>query len=423
MKENLKVNAIEASGVFETTKKHFSSKAKEKMAGTVLQWNLQEVLPDFFCGTTTISKTLHIIWRQVLDEVIKEGKENRGLYYHAEGAVIYVFFEKIGRTDADVKLARASLKLKQALKARQDQSTANLQEDETKTAKEHKKVGGDEALSKVIQQGLTGTASFKEFNFWADRVSQDIHMLADKNSLPDSLLELSRKVGCGFYPLWNASAKAIAGNFATVISTADITGESKGLQFDTAVLTTSCMEGLRLIKSNITTLIIIPVSLKSFHEKSFSEIYTNILRHINPAICKLLVFELKDMSRSITPQVKRTIEALQPYCRAIIINTGILSQPNYDFNGFKPHAYGFDLKEIISSMSEDELILRMRKYSEHYKRLNTKIFVRSLPNANMATKAESFGFIYLSGSAIAAPQKHCIGVKPVPLKTLLNHTA
>ncbi len=403
-------------GYYEASQKDFDVKVKSSKGGATVVWDLKQAVPDLFLGTNQISRTLHQIWRKVIDEVIKDAEG--GAYYSDGSSQVMVFFEKINEVGGKAKLERASAEVKRAVKARIEGGPgAEAQKDQA--GAEKKRVGGDSALSTVIAEGLKENASFKEVGFWADRVLREIQIGGARDAMPQDLVKNAMNVKCVFYPLWNAAGQAIAGNFVTAGTIKGMKGETVGIRTDLALLSWACLELLRLVKSNVQTLVILPLSINSFGEDVIFDLYINVLRRMNPAIYKLLVFEVRDLpSGTLSPKIKDQLASLSRLSRATIVNSGILSFPDYASPDFQPHAYGFDLAEF--NLPASDVYGKIFHYGDIYKKRNAKTFIKGVANAEAAKTAEGAGFLYIAGPALAQPLPKCVGVKKISFDDLLK---
>ena len=405
-------------GHYELEPKNFATKVKSQKDGTFVTWDLKEVVPDLFSGSDKISKTLHKIWRKVLDHVVKDAEG--GFYSYEDGTVIKVYFEKANKALSKAKIDVASREVQKIVKAKIDVDGDGAEvsiEDGEPTGP--KKVGGDAALSAVIAEGLKDNATLKEFNFWGDRIIRDLQTGNVKNKMPEEAMKNAQKVKTAYFPLWNAAAQAVSGNCVAVAKVDGLTGEVLTFRKDLGLLVRTCLEIQRLLSDNIKTLVILPVHAGIFSEKTAFELYCGLLANLHSSVYDLLVFEIKDIpSDGLGPKEKRGIEELSKYSRALTVNGGIYAQPDYSAVGFQPHAYGFDLSEF--TVPEDEVLVRIGKYGANYKKKGIKCFIKGIESAEAARRAEEAGFLYIAGSAIAKPLPKCIGVKKITLDQLLK---
>lgn len=404
-------------GHYELEPKNFATKVKAQKDGTFVTWDLKEVVPDLFAGSDKISKTLHKIWRKVLDHVVKDAEG--GFYSYEDGTVIKVYFEKANKALSKAKIDVATREVQKIVKAKMEGGEGAEDGPISDEPTGPKKVGGDAALSAVIAEGLKDNATLKELNFWGDRIIRDLQTGKVKGKIPEEAMKNAQKVKAAYYPLWNAAAQAVAGNCAAIAGVAGLTGEVLTIRKDLGLLVWTCLEIQRLLEAKVQTLVILPVSANIFNEKTAFELYCGILNNMDSSIYNLLVFEIKDMpSDGPGPKEKRGIEMLSKYSRAITINAGIYAQPDYTPLGFQPHAYGFDLSEF--TVPADEILVRIGKYGATYKKKKLKTFIKGIETAEAAKRAEEAGFLYICGPAIAKPLPKCIGVKKITLDQLLK---
>ena len=183
-------------GAFEVNVEDFAAKTKNAKPDAVQNLDLKKAVPDLFQSSDKVSRTLHQLWRAVMDKAIRQN-EGGGIYCHKGGTVVLVYFEKITGAMAKTKVELAGRELARVVQEKMSGNVALVDTQEGAQGEgeqETKRVGGDEALAKVMREGLGEAATIKEFSFWADRITQELRLSTKKNTLPKDLIQQISKM-------------------------------------------------------------------------------------------------------------------------------------------------------------------------------------------------------------------------------------
>ena len=393
----------DAQGRFELRPPEFADKIFNKPKDCLHVLDLKDVMPDVFAGTTHIPSLLLKVCRQALDDLLFH---DAGFYCHEEGSRIRIFFDVLPAAAAQVKIQAVAQKIPELLK---NPEAANPQGAGGGRDKGQAAHHADQDLHRVIHEGLSENPTKEEVNYWGTRVTQNIIHGHHKTPLVRELVDLAMKSEPYFLPLWNAHNETLVGGICGAASVSrHNTGEAA--RHDIAVLSAACLEMLRLSMKKEQALVVVPVRISTLQDKNLFDLYLAVLHKLTPEMKKDLIFEIKDAPRDhITPGIKILFESLAPFCRALIVDTGLLAHAHYDPAAAKIYACGFDIAGL--KMKGDELIRLLTKYAEDFKKHGFKTYIKGVATQEVLMAAKRSGFSYLSGSAIRAPQKTCPSVQ------------
>ncbi len=407
-------------GIFEYTREEFSKKTKGLQgSGTLEKLDFSQSLPDYFPHTKKFPPSMEKVWRMVLDKNLREC--GGGYYCYAQEASILIFFDKIPATTARLKVEKVVREVDQILRDGLHKDQERLENAvSSHPEKEKKKVGGDSVLTRVMKEGLHENATHKELKLWAERQTQEMLIAREKDCLAPDLISHAGLMSVSYFPLWNSAAQTITGNFLTPISAPGYNGEARAARIDISCLVLACAEAQRLLRENMQTLTIFPVQLKTLQEKSLFELFLGILRNNNPAVSNILAIELKGLpSGNLSNDAKAGLLALSAYCKAFVINSGILTTSEYSLEGKKPHAYGFDLSE--SRLPEDKSLHdKVSRFAGYYKARGMKTYAKGLSSKSLLKTALDSGITYLSGPAVSPPQRSSMPIRPLAVARLVS---
>lgn len=169
------------------------------------------------------------------------------------------------------------------------------------------------------------------------------------------------------------------------------------------MLSAGIVEAVQMIAAGQKSNIIIPVKIEILQLNDIYDLYFTVLRKLEASVRQSLLFEIKGLKPdSFSPSIKEILDELVELGRGIMIDTGILSRPDYADNGLKPHAYGFDITGL--KLPDDDVIKLMKKYTEFYAGIGVTTYIKGISSMDILLSAKELGFSSLIGPLVFAAQ-------------------
>ncbi len=418
MGDDPKTTSNKPSGRFEVVFEKFG-----EIAGSeeMLDFNLNEALPDFLGKSGHIPNSVERVWRRAVDNMLSE---NRGVYHHKGGGKILIYFHELtpalGKAKIDLLKNKMLAQLEDVQKGRSDPDQPLVAEKDSSPNKNEQKQPAETNLSRLIKDGLGNNPNLEILTLWMSRVLQNLTMSTHKTPLLREMADLAIKSNISYLPLWSASAQAIIGSICTVRSPISVNKYDTGefLRQDLASLFSSCFHLYSMQSKNVQSLIVIPIRITSLNDKNFVELYLTFLHRLDSKIKKNIIFEIKNIPKDNLPAtLKETIKTLEISSRAYIFETGILTYFNHSKNFPKLHACGFNAAE--GNLSENEKLRLTKKYAEQYAGFGVKTYIRFVDDKKTLATVVKAGFTYISGSIIGAATKTPYTTKKLPLSEIV----
>ena len=353
-------------------------------------------------------RRLETLWRKPVDVFLAQ--DNGYYFFQPKGCLLFVTFDGVVKAMARAKIDMIGKSIQTALQ----QSLEGGDSDAGGAAsaeKEEKKRGGDENLQKVLE-GLRENPSLDEVKLWSDRVLQNVH---HGKSTPQELVKLLEDYKMCYVPLWNAESSVLVGASCEISPRGTPASDEGRLMRDNiAFLGAARRELGRILNSKGQAIIVVPIYARSLLEKEVAELFVALLKKTPEPIRKSMIFELRESGKNLlSPVVKGYLQTISLLCRALIVDTGILAQPNMDNESFKVHAYGCNFNDV--KLPPQEMLNLMKKYAKTYKQRGAKSYIKNLPNYLAVEMAANMGFTYVNAPSVIRPRLSCPYAARLPL--------
>lgn len=366
--------------------------------------DLKKLFPKILGNTDKLPRRLEHIWRMASDAYLENEK---GLYFfQAQGCLIYFSFDGIvgnlARTQIDNIAKYIQKSFQSSLEEGGDEYKLS-EPPENKPSQTENKIGGDENLKKVLE-GLRKNPEISEVKLWSSRVLQNLHL---NNSIPQEMLKLREEYKICYVPSWNAENGVLVGANCE-LNPRGLTANNDGqiIRDNIALITAARQEIERLHNKKSQAVLIVPIYIKSLLERDVSDLILAFINKTPEPVRKSMIFELRGIGKNqIQSTVKEPLETISKISRALIIDTGILAQPDMNKEPFKIHAYGCNFNDV--NMSVEDKLKMMKKYASTYKARGSKVFIRNLPNIAALEQAQEFGFTYINAPSTITPKLSC----------------
>ena len=381
-------------------------KLRKGKSSSVVSFDLKKDFSYLFSKSVKVPKTLY---KYSCDALDKEFSQQKGAYFFAADAVIYVLFDSLPLASAKVRVEQIS----KAISKRINDNSESAQVDVARELEQKSSsVGyGDEALRKVMEGHLPVNPTDKMMDCWVNRVKSDLtHSAAGKFWTVD-LLRLAKDAPLKYRPVWGPKAKMILANFVFFQPVQKAENSNELVRRDVAMLVAGAMETLRLSKQKSRSLIVVPVNYKTLQDKEVVELYSTILAHVPKDLCQSLLMELRNVpNEGVSGSVQENLSKLVPFFKAVFVETGLLSIPDVAYAGFSPHAYGVDLRG--NKFTPDHLMSLLRKYNDTARSKGVKCYLKGVDDATVLKRAAEMGFDYIGGHTVSPDRSGCLGMVP-----------
>ncbi len=400
------------SGRFELSKDKFKERVK-KTGKDAHQLDFRALFPKLFSGSNKMPRRIELIWRKVVDDFLdKEG----GYYtFQEKGCFVLFTFENAIKAMAKAKVDLISKAIKEAVEKsiEHGENTLEISENSGNRPEQgDKKSDGDESLKKVLE-GLRENPDISEVKIWSGRALQNLHL--SKALPPQDMQKLQEGYKPCYVPFWNAESNVLVGASCELNPRGTpASDEGQLIRDNIAQITKAYLEISRLHKSNAQAVVVIPIYVRALLEKEVSELILTFLKNVPETVRKSMIFELREMGKNMIPAAaKEPLTVISQICRALIIDTGILSQPDMSAEPFKIHAYGCNYNDV--NLPPEQRLNLMKKYVSAYKARGTKTYIRNIPNLPTLEAANTLGFAYISAPGVLNPKLSCPTVSRMAL--------
>ena len=389
-------------GRFELSDENFKNFRDEK--GKDFQvLDLKPLFPDLLKNAERAPRRLEEIWRKAADACLAIDK---GVYYYqAKDYLVHFTFE-----ESSGALAKAKIDvIGEYIKKSYDECI--IKEDGSfelasppPGAKAEKASEGDENLRKVLEKGLTKNPSIKEIKIWAGRALQNLHL---SQSIPSELVKLLEDYKFCYVPFWNAENGVLVGACCELNPRGTHAADEGQIIRDNIAQVGGTRQELgRLLANNTQAVVVVPIYIKTLIEKDATEFILALLNKTPEPVRKCMIFELRGLGKNLIPAAaKGALYTISLLSRSLIIDTGILTQPDMSNEPFKIHAYGCNYNDV--NLPEDQRLTLMKKYAATCTQKGMKAYIRNVPNIETVKKAYEFGFTYINAPTVIKPKLSC----------------
>lgn len=401
----------QTTGRFELSEAIFK-KRKDESKEQFQALDLKSLFPKLFVGDKKMPQRLGQIWRNVVDTYLDNEK---GYYYfHEKNGLIHFTFDSAQGALAKAKIDHIGKSIQEALNESISSGDSLHEVSDNKPKPADKKASGDENLKKVLE-GLRENPSISEVKLWSSRTLQNLHL---SKSTPQDILKLQEEYKICYVPLWNAKNNVLVGASCELNPYGtSATNEGQLIRDNIAQISWARQEVGRLLEKNAQAIVVVPIYIKSLIEKDVIDLIITLLKKAPEPIRKSMIFELRGMGQNQIPAVaKAPLQTISQICRALIIDTGILTQPDMEKEPFKIHAYGFSYNDV--NLPPEQRLNLMKKYATTYKSRNTNTYIRNVPNILTMEKAQEFGFTYINAPSVLNPKLSCPAASHMSLKNI-----
>jgi hypothetical protein len=290
-------------------------------------------------------------------------------------------------------------------------------------ARDIKQGSDNHELIKLMKDGLGQNPTIESVHAWVSHARQNMIHGQKKIPITREMVELVAKSEILYTPLWNTVAQIVMGSFARVKSPIPTKQYSTGetLRQDVAALLSACIQLYTLSAVRKNALIALPVRASTLNDTDVSEFYLSVIQCISPDIRKSLILEVKNVPKSqAATKLSARLEEMAEFIRGYMFDTSMFTYFDYTKAFPKLHACGFDLAE--GDMTPEEKIKIIKKYSEAYKKMNIKYYVKGVSSRDILESCIQEGFTYVSGTIIEPFGKVCWPVMKLTLNEIGLHT-
>jgi hypothetical protein len=383
-----------------------SSYGKLVKAVSFVPLSLPETFPDYFVQTTKISKTVQGIWTKIAE---KHCKDNKAKYYlDVDSAVVYLCYKDL--PDAAAKLRVEAMQKQMVLAVKQKTEPAEAVEI---APPEEKKQQVNEDLQRVLKEGLRVNPNIEEVRIWSERALQNF---AVGGEIPDDIKTLVQSYKFAYNPVFNAESSTMVGALIETNPKGISPSRTEDVMRDNiAQINAAHLEISRLLETGNRALVMASIDIRVMTEKHVEELIILSLRKMPQHVRNLLVVEVRGLrGTAVPPKLAALLTEIGSLCRSLVIDTGILSCPDFSTSSFKPFCYSFNFNEV--RLPKEQMLSLMKKYVQTYKNLGAKTLMKNVPNKALLIYAEKLGFTFLSGPMVFAPKLQC----PLPRKMTLQ---
>lgn len=389
----------------------FEKLAKASNNGEIQTIDIKVILPDYIGADKLVAAHVLDICRRSLDDMLTQ---NKGVYCYRKAAASFdIHFDEIPAASAKVKIGHATETIKESVKRKAE----NKDEPQNNKPKDDKKGYGNEALARIMREGLGTNPTLEEVLFWIERLMPNIQHAQGKTPLTPDLINLVKASDIFYYPLVNGANQIIAGGLATIKPPCAVsqynTGEATRQHL--AMFASACGELFRLATKQEQALVTVPISCNDLQNETITNLYLCMLRKMSPDFKKNLVFEVTHLPKgALSPTLKATIQTLSQFCKTLMVESGLLNLATID-PIFKAHACGFDVASF--NLPAEELGRLIQKFADHYKKQNLKTYIKNAHNPAALAAANQNGLTYACGTAVRAAGRACPSIQKLGAAT------
>ena len=390
-------------GVYEVTKDNYLKLQKSK---SFLPLSLPDVFPDPFVQSKKIPRSIQSIWRRPTEE---HCKSFQGKYYlDQDDAIIYVHHENLPEAAAKLKIERLEQDLLNALKVHVSGGGESVAAHDVADMKAGKDAP-DENLMRVLKEGLRRTPKIEEVRIWAERATQNFSV---KDELPQDVKKLLGEYRFAYNSVFNAENSMVIGAILDVNPKGIAARTSEdAMRNAMAQLNAAHVEIRRMAKEGQRALVMVPLDIKVFTEECVKEFILLSLRKMPESVRSLLVIEIRGLrGDKVPPKLVELLTTINEQCRSLVIETGILSCPDFSKYGFKPFCYSFNFNEV--KLPKEQILALMKKYVKTYRAMGAKTMIKNVPGNAFLIYCKAMGYTFLSGPLVFTPKLRC----PKPYK-------
>lgn len=390
-------------GAYELQSDEFSKISKTK---SFIPLSLPETYPDYFVKTTKVPKAIEQVWKKSTD---RHCNKNVAQYFFKEDdAIVFVAYESL--PDAAAKLKVEQLQRELVLDLKSFLAGESVEDQAAAIVVEKKKSGGtDEHLRRVVKEGLRKSPKVEEIRIWASRAVQNF---AVEDGVPADVKKLVDTYKFAYNPVYNTESQMIIGAITETNPKGIAPKTVEDVMRDNmAQINAAHIELETILASGKKALVMTSIDVRALVEDQVRDFIIISLKKIPHELRKFLVVEIRGIRRKqIPPKLAEILGTINVLCRSLVIDTGILSCPDFSRYNFKPFAYSFNYSEI--KLPEEQRINLMKRYVATYRNIKAKTLIKNVPNKSLLYLGDKLGFTFLSGPMVFAPQLKC----PLPKK-------
>jgi len=390
-------------GVYEIEKSNYAQAARKK---SFLALSLPKTFPDYFVKTTKISKTVQSVWKKQAE--LHCADYNAQYYLDVETAIVYIAYEGLPEAAAKIRVEGLQRDMVAALK---DDSAD--QDVTTSVSPEVKKQQMNEDLVRVLKEGLRVNPKIEEVRIWSERALQNF---AVGSEIPEDIKKLVGSYKFAYNAVYNAENSTVIGALIEINPKAISPSRIEDVMRDSiAQINAAHMEISRLLESGNKALVMASIDIRVLIEKQVEDLLMISLKKMPQHVRNLLVIEVRGLrGNTVPPKLAALLTEINEMCRSLVIDTGILSCPDFSKTSFKPFCYSFNFNEV--RLPKEQMVALMKKYAQTYKKIGAKTLIKNAPNKALLGYAQKLGFTFISGPLIFAPKLQC----PLPHKPNLQ---
>ncbi len=386
-------------GVHEIEKNNYEKLAQKKSFVTL---SLPETFPDYFVQTTKVSKTIQAVWKKLAEQ---HSADNKAQYYlDIETAIIHICYE--GLPEAAAKLRVEALQKGMAAALKDDNVDEAMT---TVAAPEAKKQQMNEDLVRVLKEGLRVSPKIEEVRIWSERALQNF---AVDSEMPEDIKKLVGTYKFAYNAVLNADISTVIGALIETNPKAISPSRIEDVMRDNiAQINAAHLEISRLLENGNKALVMASIDIRVLIEKQVEDLLILSLKKMPQHVRNLLVVEVRGIrGNTVPPKLAALLTEINSMCRSLVIDTGILSCPDFSKTSFKPFCYSFNFNEV--RLPKEQMVALMKKYAQAYKKIGAKTLMKNTPNKVLLGCAQKLGFTFISGPMVFAPKLQC----PLPRK-------
>ena len=393
-------------GAFELSKEEFTKNSKAK---SFLPLSLPDTFPDYFVKTTKVPKAISCVWKKATDRHCDKNIAN--YFFKEDDAIVLIAYGDL--PDAAAKLRVEQLQRELVLDLKSYLAGGDDKPFAASDAEKKKQKQSDENLIRVLKEGLRKNPKIEEVKIWAERALQNFSMGQD---MPQEVRKLISDYKFAYNPVYNSLNSTIVGAVMETNPKGIMPKRVEDVMRDNmAAINAAHIQIATMLKNGQRALVMASIDVRVFVQPEVKDLLIMSLKKMSPEVRQLLVIEIRGIrGKKVPPKLADLLGTINVLCRSLVIDTGILSCPDFSRYNFKPFAYSFNYSEV--RLPEEQRISLMKKYSKTYKALKAKTLIKNVPNKSLFFIAEKMGFTFLSGPMVFPPQLKC----PLPRKINLQ---
>lgn len=402
------------TGRYEVTEHQFNETLKDEPRENILPFDLKTAFPDVLAKTNKPTKLVDKIWRRTLDEFMSD---YGGAYYPAQNSTfVQVWVDNLPGPAVKAKLVGVAQKMTviyKSVHAKENPEDALVAWFEKPKDKDDAKPAQQLSpeMTRLIQEGLGENPTMNMLDIWMNRTGPAMIHGGPKAPFVSDVFSVLTKSNISYVPVWNGQAGLLVGStpvYRGTVPAAKFT-PAEPFRQDIVTLFAGAFQLHALASKGIQSLVFIPIKYSTLLNRNVNEFMKTFLRLLNPALRKSMIIEIRGVPNDgMSPSAKAALQDMATFCKAFMLETNVFSKDDYARDVPNVHAVGVDMGNGLTDM---EIILGLRKFSENNKGRPQKLYARGLPSKQAAKVAIDMGFAYLSGPAVHPSEKFCTAVR------------